>query len=155
GERELFRPPTSAPVWSTSWHAGLIAFTVGPQFAGADAVVDIWTVRADGSHAVNLTQGRFRNNAFPDVTADGTEIVFRSTRDGYKATYLMAADGTHVRRITTGPGVDTMPTIAPARDLVAFASRDFQLWLQPLKNGAAAGAARPFQEYAPSVHPRF
>ena len=107
-EREVFRPPTSTPVWATSWarRADLIAFTVGPQFAPDDAVVDIWTVHSDGSKATNLTKGRFRNNAFPDLTADGSQLVFRSTRDGNKEIYLMNSDGTTVRRITK----DRLPT---------------------------------------------
>src|SRR5207344_199075 len=95
-----------------------------------EAVVDIWTVHGDGSGARNLTGGRFRNNAFPDLTPDGKEIVFRSNRDGDKSVYLMDADGTNVRRITPGEGVQSMPSISPAGDLVAFST--FQLQLQPL-----------------------
>ena len=80
-----------------SWarRTDLIAFTVGPVFASEDAVVDIWTVHGDGSQATNLTKGEFCNNAFPDLTADGREIVFRSTRDGKKGIYLMSSDGTN------------------------------------------------------------
>ena len=126
GERELFRPPMKTWVWGTSWarQADLIAFTVGEIFAPA-AVVDIWTVHGDGSGARNLTGGRFRNNAFPDLTPDGKEIVFRSNRDGEKSVYLMDSDGTNVRRITSGAGVQSMPSISPAGDLVAFST--FQL----------------------------
>jgi TolB protein len=155
--RELFAPPGSMRVWATSWarHAGLIAFTVGPQFAGDDETVDVWTVRSDGSIATNLTQGKYRNNAFPDLTADGSQLVFRSTRDGGKDIYLMNSDGTNVRRITRDPHTDTMPTISPNGDLIAFSGNDFQLFLQPLKNGKPDGHRRLFQEYGPSVHPRF
>ncbi len=157
GKREVFAPSTSMRVWATSWarRADLIAFTVGPQFASDDAIVDIWTVRSDGSKATNLTQGRFRNNAFPDLTADGSQIVFRSTRDGNKDIYLMNSDGTNIRQITQDEDVDTMPTISPNGDLIAFSSNDFQLYLQPMKDGKPNGSRRLFQEYAPSVHPRF
>jgi Tol biopolymer transport system component len=101
-----------------------------------------------------LTKGRYRNNTFPDLTADGREIVFRSTRDGNKQIYLMSSDGTNVRRITNSKVVDTMPTISPDGSLIAFSS-DYQIHLQPLRNGRTDGAPRLFQEYSPSVHSRF
>jgi len=154
--REIFRPPKSATVWATSWarRADLIAFTTGPQFAPDDAVVDIWTVHGDGSSATNLTKGKFRNNAFPDLTADGSEIVFRSTRDGNKEIYLMNSDGTNVRRLTTDPANDTMPSISPSGDMIAFSS-NFQIYLQALKHGKPEGPRRLFQRNSPSMHSRF
>jgi len=155
-EREVFRASKNAPVWATSWarRADSIAFTVGPQFAPDDAVVDIWTVHSDGSNPTNLTKGKFRNNAFPDLTADGREIVFRSTRDGNKQIYLMNADGTNMRRITTDPADDTMPSISPNGDMIAFSSYG-QIYVQPMKNGKPDGGPRLFQSYAPSMHSRF
>jgi TolB protein len=156
--REVFGPSKGAPIWATSWarRADLIAFTVGPQFASDDAVVDIWTVHSDGSGATNLTKGKFRNNAFPDLTADGSEIVFRSTRDGNKQIYLMNSDGTNVRRITTDPAnaVDTMPSISPNGDMIAFSS-NYQIYIQRLKNERPDGSPRLFQSYRPSMHSRF
>jgi len=143
-ERDVFRPSKSATVRATSWarRADLIAFTVGPQFAPDDAVVGIRTVHSDGSGATNLTQGKFRINAFPDLTADGSEIVFRSTRDGNKQIYLMNSDGTNVRRITTDPADphDTLPSISPNGDMIAFSS-NFQIYVQPLKHSKPDGAS--------------
>jgi Tol biopolymer transport system component len=155
-EREVFRAAKSAPVWATSWarRGDLIAFTVGPQFAPDDAVVDIWTVHSDGSNPTNLTQGKFRNNAFPDLTADGKEIVFRSTREGNKEIYLMNSDGTNVRRVTTDSDTDTMPSVSPNGDLIAYSS-NYQIYVQPIKHGRPDGPRRLFQSYAPSMHARF
>lgn len=160
GECEVFRPSMSAKVWATSWARGadLIVFTTGPQFAPDDAVVDIWTVHPDGSGATNLTEGGFRNNAFPDLTADGSEIVFRSTRDGNKDIYLMNSDGTNVRRITADPADDTMPSISPNGDMIAFSSTaggGFQVYFQPLKQGSPDGDPQPSRGYLLSVHSRF
>ena len=157
GEREVFRPAKGEAAWGTSWarRADLIAFTVGQPFGPDDAAVDVWTIRGDGSHARNVTNGRFRNNAFPDLTADGREIVFRSTRGGNKAIHLMNSDGTNVRRIPTDPAgpLATMPSISPSGDMIAFST--FQIYVQSLKKGKAEGGPRLFQEYSPSVHPRF
>ena len=156
-EREVFRPPNGEPVWATSWAraADRIAFAVGQPFGPDDAVVDIWTAHSDGSNATNLTGGRFRNNAFPDLSADGRQIVFRSTRKGNKAIYLMNSDGSETRRVASNPdgGNATMPTISPSGDMVAFST--FQIQLQPLKNGFASGGPRLFQRFSPSVHSRF
>ncbi|HVS87475.1 MAG TPA: hypothetical protein VHF01_04550 [Candidatus Acidoferrum sp.] len=162
-EREIFRSSKSATVWATSWarRADLIAFTTGPQFAPDAAVVDIWTVHSDGSKPTNLSKGKFRNNAFPDLTADGREIVFRSTRDGNKQIYLMNSDGTNVRRITRDPAdaVETMPSISPNGEMIAFSSNraggHFQIYVQPLKNGQPDGGPRLFQRNSPSMHSRF
>jgi Tol biopolymer transport system component len=156
-EREVFRPAKGAEVWATSWahRSDLIAFTVGQPFAPDDAVVDIWTVQGDGSNPKNLTDGRLLNNAFPDLTADGREIAFRSTRDGEKAIYLMNSDGTEARRVATEPagGIATMPSISPNGDMIAFST--FKIYAQDLKDGKPVGSPRLLQEYFPSVHPRF
>lgn len=156
-DREIFRPAKAAPVWAMSWarRSDLIAFTVGPIFASEDAAVDVWTVHSDGSFPTNLTQGKSRNNAFPDLTADGREIVFRSTRDGKKGIYLMNSDGTNARRVATDPagGNATMPSISPNGDMIAFST--FQIYVQSLIDGKPDGSPRLLQRYSPSVHSRF
>jgi Tol biopolymer transport system component len=156
--RDVFAPSKGMPVWATSWarRADLIAFTVGPQFASDDDIVDIWTVHSDGSNPKNLTQGKYRNNAFPDLTADGRQLVFRSTRNGDKDLYLMNSDGTNVRQVTKDPETDTMPTISPNGDLIAYSGNEFELFLQPLKDGRPDGRRRLLlQEDGPIVHSRF
>jgi Tol biopolymer transport system component len=161
--REIFRPPNSDNVWATSWtrRANVIVFTTGPEFAPNDAVVDLWTVASDGSKpATNLTAEKFRNNAFPDLTGDGKEMVFRSTRDGNKEIYLMNSDGTNVRRITNDPADDTMPSISPNGDMIAFSSDRtsglFQIYLQPIKDGKPDEPPRQFTHgFSPNMHSRF
>jgi TolB protein len=161
--REIFRPSEIDNVWATSLarRADLIAFTTGPQFAPDDAIVDLWTVASGGSKpATNLTAGKFRNNAFPDLTADGKGMVFRSTRDGNKEIYLMNSDGTNVRRITNDPADDTMPSISPTGDMIAFSSDRagglFQIYLQPIKDGKPDGPPRQFTHgFSPNMHSRF
>ncbi len=103
GERELFRPKEKTWVWGTSWarQEDLIAFTVGPVFAPDDAIVDIWTVRGDGSGARNLTGGKFRNNAFPDLTPDGGRLGLpKQSRRGEE--HLHDGFGRHERAADRG-----------------------------------------------------
>ncbi len=109
---------------------------------------------------MNLTGGKFRNNAFNDLTADGKEMVFRSTREGNKEIYLMNSDGTNVRRITNNPADDTMPSISPSGDVIAFSSDraggQFHIYVQRLKEGRPAGEPRQLTHgFAPNMHSRF
>jgi hypothetical protein len=83
-KREIFRPPTSAPVWATNWarHADLIAFTVGPIFAPDEAVVDIWTVHGDVGEPdgpPTLFQ-EYHPSVHPRFSPDGKWLVFASRR---------------------------------------------------------------------------
>ncbi len=72
----------------------------------------------------------------------------------------MNADGTNVRRITNDPANDTMPSISPKGDMIAFTSTrvggGFQIFLQPLKDGKPDGSPRPFApSTALNMHTRF
>jgi Tol biopolymer transport system component len=84
----------------------------------------------------------------------------RNTRDGNKEIYLMNSDGTDVRRITNNAADDTMPSISPSGDMIAFSSDraggQFQIYLQPIKDGRPAGASRQLTHgFAPNMHSRF
>src|SRR5262245_51550538 len=61
-----------------------IFFAKGARFGPGDENVDIWKARSDGSNLVNLTANSDANDAFPDVSADGQWVVFRTGRDGQK-----------------------------------------------------------------------
>ena len=121
-----------------------IFFAKGARFGAVDEKVDIWKVRSDGTGAVNLTADSDANNAFPDVSADGQWVVFRSGRDGKKGSgrkgnkeiYLMDKDGGQFRRITNNEGNDTMPAISPDGKWVVYATdrmgKGMKLWIQSL-----------------------
>ncbi len=62
---------------------------------------EIYVARADGSGKRNLTNNP-ANDWGPDWSPDGSTIVFNSDRDGSPLSgYLMAPDGSDVRRIDT------------------------------------------------------
>lgn len=66
---------------------------------------DIFTARADGSHAKRLTSTP-GYDAEATISRDGKHIVFTSLRDGDPEVYVMDANGKNVRRLTHEPGYD-------------------------------------------------
>ena len=70
---------------------------------------DVWVMDADGSDAKNLTESHTGSDAYPSFSPDGRSIAFDSDRDGGNEIYVMAADGSAVRRITISPGGDLAP----------------------------------------------
>ena len=69
---------------------------------------DIYTVRADGSDVVRLTEDPSYNSD-PAWSPDGRRIAFASNRDGTFQIHVMNADGSDVRQIT-----DTRSNIHPS-----------------------------------------
>lgn len=61
-------------------------------------------------------------NTSPDWSPDGSQLVFRSTRDGNNEIYVMAADGSAERNLTKHPASDTDPAWSPDGSLIAFVS---------------------------------
>ena len=62
------------------------------------------------------------NNWLPAWSPDGRQMTFTSNRDGNADLYVMNADGSGVRRLTSHPGIDTSPTWAPQGHQIAFTS---------------------------------
>jgi TolB protein len=73
----------------------------------------------------DLTKGLFRDGAYlPSFSPDGRQIAFAATAEGAGAQdiFVMNADGTNRRRITTHPDSDTTPTWSPSGTQIAFTS---------------------------------
>ena len=94
-----------------------IAFTA----ATSPRVADIYAVNVDGSGKKKLTAGLFRNVA-PSWSADGTTIVFASSRGGSSDIYAVPAQGGPARRITKTPARNQFPRLAPDGKRVVFRS---------------------------------
>ena len=149
----VYPPPDSGFMWApaVTRDGAWIFFAKGARFAAVDEDVDIWKVRSDGTGAVNLTMNSDANDAFPDVSADGQWVVFRSGRDGKKGSgrkgnkeiYLMDKDGGQVRRISNHEGNDTMPAISPDGKWVVYVTdrmgNGMKLWIQSLEDTADKG----------------
>jgi Tol biopolymer transport system component len=81
--------------------------------------MEIYTVEADGSGEVQLT-----NNEYEDWAAvwtpDKSQILFHSNRDGYFAIYAMNRDGSDVYRISPEGRHAQFPSVSPDGRYVAF-----------------------------------
>lgn len=66
----------------------------------------------DPTRAAPILEDHFQN-VQPALSPDRTTIAFSSNRDGDFDLYLMDADGSNIRRLTTQPGADGDPAWSP------------------------------------------
>lgn len=84
---------------------------------------EIYTMDADGSGVVRLTNNTFRDDN-PRFNADGTRIIFSSNRNNSRdEIYVMNADGTNVTRLTNIAGDNLQPVFSPDGTKITFVSR--------------------------------
>jgi TolB protein len=91
---------------------------------------DIYIVNVHGTGLTNLTSpekepgqpGASGDNIRCDWSPKGDAIAFTSSRDGNQEIYVIDADGTNLRRLTTAAGSDANPAFSPKGDLIAFES---------------------------------
>ena len=72
---------------------------------------DIWSVPADGSAPASMFIGGEKSENTPRYSADGSTLVFISTRDGAPQVYTAGADGATPKRITKVSGGVQAPLI--------------------------------------------
>ena len=83
---------------------------------------EIYTMNADGSNVVRLTNNSFRDEN-PKLDSTGTKIVFASNRNNSRMEiYTMNPDGTNVTRITNVAGNNYQPAFSPDGSKIAFIS---------------------------------
>ena len=128
--------------------AGLIVYAAD---SGSPGVSHLWAARTDGSAAHALSSG-MASDSSPTFSADGSQIVFLSTRaGGQNQIYVMDGDGANTVQVTRGGGAKSQPAFAPgSNSLVGFLSGG-SLAVSSLRQGdisillppPAAQAARP------------
>ena len=82
---------------------------------------DIYVIHPDGSGRTRLTDHP-AEDFDPVWSPDGTQIAFRSHRDGNEEVYVMKADGSHQQNISNAPGGDYSPAWSPDASWIAFMS---------------------------------
>lgn len=80
---------------------------------------DIYSVAVDGSDANRLTDS-LGIDMKPSWSPDGSQIAFRSARDGQDEIYVMNSDGTCQRNLTRSPVDDRSPAWSPDGCWIAF-----------------------------------
>jgi TolB protein len=107
------------PSWS--FDARAVAYSAYRRGGAPDILVSFITTGV----LQNITKGRLRDGAYlPAYSPDGKQIAFAATAEGASAQdiYLINADGTNLRRLTTHPDSDTTPTWSPSGTQIAFTS---------------------------------
>ena len=113
------RDLNSNPTWAGD--ARGIAYSAYRRNGAPDIMLSLITTGV----LQNLTKGRFRDGAYlPAYSPDGKQVAFTATAEGASAQdiYVMNADGSNWRRITTHPDIDTTPTWSPSGTQIAFVS---------------------------------
>jgi Tol biopolymer transport system component len=120
------------PVWSPDGNS--IAF-----FSDRDGNPDIFVMSSDCSHVEQLTRDAFANLYFtkssvdrnPSWSPDGRQIAFESGRDNQMLTYVnhdiyvMAADGSNVRRLTTDGADEGSPRWSPNGESITYIKMEY------------------------------
>jgi Tol biopolymer transport system component len=83
------------------------------------ANADIYLMNDDGSDRIRLTD-TLGLDIDPSWSPDGSQIAFRSTRDGQDEIYIMSADGSCQRDLTNSPADDRSPAWSPDGARIAF-----------------------------------
>ncbi len=86
-----------------------------PSSSGADGYIE----------AVGVEQVTGLENTYPAWSADGTKLVFESTRDGPDADiFVMNADGTNVVQLTDNEVGESTPSFTPDGLFIVYASEE-------------------------------
>ncbi|MGQ0604808.1 MAG: hypothetical protein ACT4QE_24265 [Anaerolineales bacterium] len=120
------------------WYASITSDGAGVLFARQTrgSNYEIYRMDADGGNVVQLTQNGAQNYA-PEMSPDGTQIVFTSSAGGAQQVWVMGADGQNAQVLTSGAeNID--PTWSPDGGRIAFASSrggQRQLWTMAADGG--------------------
>lgn len=104
---------------------------------------EIWVCDSDGSDCRPLTDGVGRQTGTPRWSPDGRRIAFDSLEEGEdRNIFIVDADGGNLRRLTSHPRDDRLPSWSRDGKWIYFCSRrtgDPEVWKLPAEEGAVPG----------------
>lgn len=83
---------------------------------------DIMVMDSDGANQINITNDDFRNWE-PDLSPDGSQLAFISSRDGNEEIYIMDSDGPNLSRLTNHDAWDSGPEWSEDGERIMFVSQ--------------------------------
>jgi Tol biopolymer transport system component len=154
---------TSAPVVASSYWDFAVSFSPdGRRLAfsssrAGEGTVDIWTARADGTGARQLTRRPGAWQGSPSFSPDGREVVFNSRHeDGTWSLFVVDADGGVPRRLTFDAGDEDTPVWSPDGHWIYYTSDQKagrNVWRIPVTGGRAEQLTTRGANYGITVSP--
>lgn len=102
--------------------------------------LEVWTVSADGSSPLQLTNMQAPLTGSPTWTHDGSRIIFDSNKGGRFRLYSVLAAGGPPRPLTDGAADEGVGSYSRDGRWIYFTSNrtgSFQIWKMPAHGGAA------------------
>lgn len=118
--------------------------------------VEVFVMNPDGSDKSNRTNV-FEDDNKPDWSPDGSQLVFRSSRDGNFEIYRIDADGGNQTRLTNYINIDETPAWSPDGTKIAFVTDidgDEEIYLMDPDGGNLVNLTNNTQiDFAPAWSP--
>lgn len=113
------KPGDAEPAWSNDGKR--LFFNSARSTTGDDLRLFVVDVVGGQPKPVNITQGA-RSQFSPQMSPDGTRLVFHTNRDGNMDVYAASVDGSSAVNLTKHPSNDGTPSWSPDGRKIVFSS---------------------------------